>query len=143
MPARTGQQYIDGLKERPKEVWIRGEKVKDVTAHPALAGGVRSLAALYDLQHDPELKEEMTFPSPATGDPVGLSFLSPRTVQDLEQRRHMMARWAWFSCGMMARTPDFLNVAVTAWAGAADYFGRNRPENDSPVRVAVPEFDKG
>ena len=44
MPARTGQQYIDGLKERPKEVWIRGEKVKDVTAHPAFAGGVRSLA---------------------------------------------------------------------------------------------------
>ena len=40
----------------------------------------------------------------------------------------MMARWARTSCGMMARTPDFLNVALTAWAAAADYFAQNRPE---------------
>jgi 4-hydroxyphenylacetate 3-monooxygenase len=128
MPARTGQQYITGLQEHPREVWIDGERVQDVTTHPALRNGVRSVAALYDMQHDPALREEMTYASPPTGQPVGLSFLVPQSIADLERRRHMMARWAWASCGMMGRSPDFLNVLFTAWAGAADYFAQNRPE---------------
>ena len=128
MPARTGQEYINGLKERPREVWIDGERVKDVTTHPALHNGVKSVAALYDMQHDPELREEMTYASPTTGQPVGLSFLVPQNIEDLERRRNMMARWAWASCGMMGRSPDFLNVIFTAWAGAADYFAQDRPE---------------
>jgi 4-hydroxyphenylacetate 3-monooxygenase len=53
MPARTGQQYIDGLAGHPAEVWIRGENVGDVTIHPAFHNGVRSLVALYDMQHHP------------------------------------------------------------------------------------------
>jgi len=128
MPARTGQEYIQGLKERPREVWIDGERVGDVTTHPALRNGVKSVAALYDMQHDPELREEMTYASPTTGQPVGLSFLIPQNIEDLERRRNMMARWAWASCGMMGRSPDFLNVIFTAWAGAADYFAQDRPE---------------
>ena len=105
MPARTGQEYITGLKERPREVWLNGERIKDVTTHPALCNGVESVAALYDMQHDPSLREEMTFASPSTGDPVGLSFMIPKTVDDLVRRREMMTRWAWASCGMMGAFP--------------------------------------
>jgi len=128
MPARTGQEYINGLKEHPREVWIDGERVEDVTTHPALRNGAKSVAALYDMQHDPELREEMTYASPTTGDPVGLSFMIPQTVEDLERRRNMMTRWAWASCGMMGRSPDFLNVIFAAWAGASDFFAQDRPE---------------
>ena len=128
MPARTGQEYINGLKEHPREVWVDGERVEDVTTHPALRNGVKSVAALYDMQHDPELREEMTYASPTTGDPVGLSFMIPQTVEDLERRRNMMTRWAWASCGMMGRSPDFLNVIFAAWAGASDFFAQDRPE---------------
>ena len=128
MPAKTGAQYISRLSEMSTEVWIRGERIEDVTTHPALRNGVRSVADLYDMQHDSGLRQEMTYASPTNGKPVGLSFLIPRTVEDLERRRAMMTRWAWSSCGMMARTPDFLNVAITAWAGGAEYFGQNRPE---------------
>src|SRR5262245_60574164 len=124
----TGEAYIKGLQEHPREVWIDGERVEDVTTHPALRNGVRSVAALYDMQHDPALREEMTYLSPTAGQPVGLSFLVPQSLADLERRRTMMARWAWASCGMMGRSPDFLNVLFTAWAGAADYFAQNRPE---------------
>ena len=128
MPARTGQEYINGLKEHPREVWIDGERVDDVTTHPALRNGVKSVATLYDMQHDPELREEMTYASPTTGNPVGLSFMIPQTVEDLERRRNMMTRWAWASCGMMGRSPDFLNVIFAAWAGASDFFAQDRPE---------------
>ena len=107
MSARTGEAYITGLQEHPREVWIDGEQVQDVTTHPALRNGVRSVAALYDMQHDPALREEMTYTSPTTGQPVGLSFLMPQSVADLERRRTMMAHWAWASCApmMIARGP--------------------------------------
>ena len=59
MPARTGQQYIDGLSKIPAEVWISGEKVEDVTTHSAFKNGVRSLASLYDMQHNPATKEAL------------------------------------------------------------------------------------
>ena len=57
MPARTGAQYLAGLRARRTEVWLRGERVTDVTTHPGLAGGARAIASLYDLQSDPALRE--------------------------------------------------------------------------------------
>jgi 4-hydroxyphenylacetate 3-monooxygenase len=89
---------------------------------------MHAIAALYDMQHDPDLKDEMTYISPSTGEPVGLSFIIPRTLQDLQRRSQMMLRWARSSCGMMGRSPDFLNVTFAAWAAASDYFGQNRAE---------------
>ena len=128
MPARTGEAYLQGLRDQERQVWLGGERVKDVTAHPGLANGARAVAALYDLQHDPALRDEMTFASPSSGAPVGLSFVIPRTREDLERRRGMMLRWARHTCGMMGRSPDFMNVTYAAWAGAAPYFAQNRPE---------------
>jgi 4-hydroxyphenylacetate 3-monooxygenase len=127
MPARTGQQYLDGLRAQAREVWLDGQRVRDVTAQPGLAGGARSIAMLYDMQHDPKLREAMTYVSPSSGERVGLSFIIPRTQQDLIARREMMLHWARATCGMMGRSPDFMNVTYAAWAGAADYFGRGRP----------------
>ena len=99
-----------------------------------MANGARAVAALYDMQHDPALSGEMTYVSPSSGDRVGLSFIIPRTREDLERRRGMMLRWARRTCGMMGRSPDFMNVTYAAWAGAAPYFAQNRPEFGDNVR---------
>ena len=128
MPARTDEQYIAGLKERQPTVYMSGERVKDVTTHPALRNAVQSIARLYDLQYDSELGNQMTYTSPTTGDPVGLSFIVPRTPEDLDRRHTMMSNWARLSCGMMGRSPDFMNVSIMAMAAAGDYFAQNRPE---------------
>ena len=134
MPARSGKEYIAGLREHPAEVYIYGERVSDVISHPGLGNGVVTLAGLYDMQHDPALRDEMTYPSPTTGDLVGLSFIVPRTVQDLEQRRVMMTHWARAGCAMMGRTPDFLNVSIMAMAAAGDYFAQDRPESKENIQ---------
>ena len=76
----------------------------------------------------------MTFTPPEGGEPVGLSFIIPRTREDLERRRVMMLHWARSTCGMMGRSPDFMNVTYAAWAGAADYFGAGRPEFGENMR---------
>ncbi len=71
MPARTGAQYLAGLRARKTEVWLRGERVSDVTTHPGLAGGARAIASLYDLQCDPAHRDAMTFTSPGHRDHAG------------------------------------------------------------------------
>ncbi len=48
--AMTGARYIESLKDG-REVWLDGEKVQDVTTHPAFTGMVHELARIYDLQH--------------------------------------------------------------------------------------------
>ncbi len=35
MPARTGAHYIADLQKMRREIWIGGERVDDVTTHPA------------------------------------------------------------------------------------------------------------
>lgn len=137
MPARTGQQYIEGLRAQEREVWLGGQRVKDVTKHPGLAGGVKAIASLYDLQHDPKLKKVMTYKSPTTGDRVGRSFDMPQTKEALETRSKMMLNWARSTCGMMGRSPDFMNVTFAAWGAAADYFGEKRPEFADNMRAYV------
>ena len=128
MPARTGKAYITGLRERGVDVYIDGERVKDVTLHPAFRNGVRSIAHLYDMQCDPAKRDDMTYCSPTSGEPVGLSFIIPRTAEDLERRQTMMSHWAQFTCGMTGRSPDFMNVAVMSMAAASEYCAQNRPE---------------
>ena len=134
MPARTGRQYLQGLRDQPREVWLGGERVKDVTTHPGLRRGAEAIASLYDLQHDPRWHEAMTYVSPTSGERVGLSFIVPRTRPELEARREMMLRWARATCGMMGRSPDFMNVTFAAWGGAADYFAPGRPAFAENVR---------
>ena len=49
---RTGAQYLDGLRD-DRDVWLRGERVADVTTHPTLCRGAHTLARFMDRQFDP------------------------------------------------------------------------------------------
>jgi len=128
MPIRTGAEYVQCLQERHPEVYLRGERIDDVTTYPSLRNGVATMAKLYDMQHDAEFRVDMTYISPSSGESVGASFIIPKSIGDLEHRHRMMAHWAKASFGMMGRTPDFLNVSLMAMAQAGDYFAQNRPE---------------
>jgi 4-hydroxyphenylacetate 3-monooxygenase len=93
-----------------------------------------SMAHLFDMQHDPDLIEEMTYVSPSSGDRVGLSFLQPRSIEDIRKRNVMMKHWADFSGGMLGRTPDYLNSDLMAIASASEFFARKDPRFSDNVR---------
>lgn len=122
MGARTGKDYLQRLSLDGPEVWLGTERVKDVTAHPALREAALQIARLYDLQHQGPYREYMLFPSPTSGEPVGTQFLVPRTSADLEKRRRMHKTWADATYGLMGRTTDFLSAQLTGWYISADYF---------------------
>jgi len=127
MAARTGKQYLAGLADS-REIWFEGKRVETVVAHPILGRMAHTLAEIYDLQHDPALRTRLTYLSPSTGNPVSLSFLQPRSIDDLVRRREMFKHWADFSGGMLGRTPDYLNAILAGCASAQSYFAKNGAE---------------
>lgn len=128
MGIRTGDQYLHDLDASPRDVWIDGERVDGpITEHPAFRNITRSVAALYDMQHDPAYQGMMTYRSPSTGDLVGLSFMQPHTREDLARRRQMMMQWARYSHGMMGRAPDYLNSELMAIASAKEFLADRDP----------------
>jgi len=134
MPIRTGKEFLEGLHDG-RQIFMDGERIGDVTGDPRLAGAAQSLAELFDMQHDPALADRMSFASPSSGAPVGLSFIEPRSVADLVRRRGMVKLWMDATCGMFGRSPDFLNVMLTGLAAAAPEFGRRDPRFAANIRA--------
>jgi 4-hydroxyphenylacetate 3-monooxygenase len=57
---RTGNEYRDGLRDG-REIWIDGEGVCDATEHPAFKPVVDLKARMYDMAHEPQSAEIMSF----------------------------------------------------------------------------------
>ncbi len=128
MGARTGQQFLDKLNSMRPHITIDGEVVSEnLTEHPAFKNVARTYAQLFDLQHDPKFKDQLTYPSPTTGDPVNVSFLIPKTVEDLERRRAGIKVWAEYSNGFLGRSGDYMNSSLTALASAKKWFEQADP----------------
>jgi 4-hydroxyphenylacetate 3-monooxygenase len=136
--ARTGQQFLDGLAGDSREIWLGGSLVTHPLEHPALEAAARSMARVFDLQH--EHPDEMLMPSPKVGKPVNVSHIVPRSRDDLEQRRRAFELTAAATAGMMGRTPDYLNVTFACFAGAADVWARRGNEQGAANLVAYHEF---
>ena len=120
---RTGSEYIAGLKDG-RQILLDGKVVDDVTTHPAFAGVVQSVAKIYDYVADPANRDAQTFPSPATGEPVNLSYLIPRSEGDLRRRRIAIRNISELSYGLVGRAPEHVAGFISGWAGRKDVFGR-------------------
>jgi 4-hydroxyphenylacetate 3-monooxygenase len=118
---RSGQTYLEAVRDG-RHVVIDGERVDDVTAHPAFRRSVRAFADLYDLaQQQPDV---MTFPSPRTGEPVNRCFLIPRSADDLVARREAHRTWSRSNYGFLGRSPDHVGSLLTALAAVPDVLAK-------------------
>jgi 4-hydroxyphenylacetate 3-monooxygenase len=120
---RSGDEYIRGLHDG-RTVLLNGERVADVTTHPAFAAAVRTVARLYDLAHDPANRGLMTYPSPRDGRPINKCWLVPRTREDLAARRGAIKLWADASYGLLGRSPDHVASFFAGFAGSSAFYAR-------------------
>ena len=60
MALKTGKDYVESLKAMNTVVYVAGEKVTRFYEHPALVPAVNTVAAGYDLAHDPNHAEITT-----------------------------------------------------------------------------------
>ncbi|HEY0203430.1 MAG TPA: 4-hydroxyphenylacetate 3-hydroxylase family protein [Acetobacteraceae bacterium] len=56
---RTGAQYRDSIRDG-REVYVNGERVRDVTVHPMFKPLVDIRADIYDMAHDPATRDIMS-----------------------------------------------------------------------------------
>lgn len=91
-------------------------------------------ASMYDMQGNDIWRDKLTYPSPLTGDRVGLSFLQPKTKKDLAARRIMMQAWAYAHNGFLGRAPDYMNTALMAYSSAAGVLDKDYPQFAANLR---------
>ena len=95
MDCKTGAEHVASLRDG-RAVYIDGERVSDVTTHPAFRNAVRSAAALYDFQSRPENLERMTF-APIGAYPGGRRrinvILHAERVKNKNYIRCLKTRW--------------------------------------------------
>ena len=82
---RTGEQYRDSIRDS-RQVWINGEHVKDVIAHPMFQPLVDVRARIYDMQHDPRFADALSYCSEA-GEVCAVALKLPRTRADWVAKR--------------------------------------------------------
>ena len=83
---RTGEQYRESIRDG-REVWIEGERVKDVTAHPAFKPIVDVRARIYDMAHDPATREVMAYSDGETGEANAIALKLPKEQRDWQDKR--------------------------------------------------------
>jgi 4-hydroxyphenylacetate 3-monooxygenase len=133
--ARTGEQFLDGLRQGGREIWLHGDRISHPLDHPELRAAALSMARVFDIQH--EHAEEMLAPSPDDAERlVNVTHLIPRTREDLTRRRRAFELVAAFSGGTMGRTPDYLNVTFACFAGRPDVWARRDNEQGATNLVA-------
>ena len=81
---RTGDEYRSSLDDG-REVWMNGEKVKDVCAHPQLKPVIDVRARIYDMQHDPSTKDQTTYQE--NGEDFAIGLRLPYEAKDWEDKR--------------------------------------------------------
>ncbi len=108
---KSGAKHSQGLRDG-RTVFIDGQRVDDVTRHPAFARSVQSVCSLYDYAAAPENQEVMTFNS-ASGARINRIWQLPETYDELVKRRRALETWAGLHAGFLGRAPDYIGSCLS------------------------------
>jgi len=119
----TGAEYLESLRDG-REVYIYGERVRDVTTHPALRNAAVSVAKLYDALHAPATREVLTGPTDTgSGGYTHRFFKAARSREEVMAQRDAIAAWARITYGWMGRSPDYKAAFLNTLGANAEFYG--------------------
>jgi 4-hydroxyphenylacetate 3-monooxygenase len=118
----TGKEFLESLDDG-REVWIYGERVKNITAHPAFQNTARMLARLYDALHEDHRagRNVLTMPT-EWGGFTHRYFRAPTTVEEQVAARDAIAAWARLSYGWLGRSPDYKAAFLATLGANAEFY---------------------
>ena len=120
---RTGTSYLEALRDG-RCIYIGGERVDDVTSHPAFRNTAHSFAEIYDRKRALEHIEAMSYEE--GGERYSSWFLKPKTKDDLRKRSESHRRIAEWTYGLLGRSPDHVASFVTGLVLHPELFEANR-----------------
>lgn len=118
---RNGAQHIESLRD-DRFVYLNGERVADVTTHPAYRNSVQSVAKLFDFQNAPENRELMTFASGDGSERASRNWQLPRNYEELVARRRAIEASNALHAGFMGRSPDHVAACISGMYMGLDVF---------------------
>jgi 4-hydroxyphenylacetate 3-monooxygenase len=121
IPIKTGQDHIESLQDG-RDVYIYGARVTDVTTHKAFRNSIRTVAALYDFQAQPDVADTLTFTSPDTGRRINRCWQLPDGYTQLVERRRALEAWAELHFGFMGRSPDHVASCISGMFMGVELF---------------------
>ena len=118
----TGEEYLESLRDG-REVWLYGERVADVTTHPAFRNAARMVARLYDALHDPKYKEVLTTATDTGSEGyTHRYFRAPTTWEEQLAARDAVAAWARLTYGWLGRAPDYKGAFLGTLGANAEFY---------------------
>lgn len=127
----SGGEYLESLRD-DREIFLYGDRVKDVTRHPAFSNTARMTARLYDALHDPANRDVLTTPTDTRTDGFTHPFFrTPLSVDDLVADQRAIAAWARMSYGWLGRSPDYKASFLGTLGANADFY---EPYSDNARR---------
>ncbi|MCB1272908.1 MAG: Pyoverdin chromophore biosynthetic protein pvcC, partial [Leucobacter sp.] len=122
---QTGAEYLASLQD-DREIYIYGERIKDVTKHPAYRNSAASISRLFDSIQDPN--DPAASPTDTgNGGHTHAFFKVPRVREDLVASKIAIEHWQRQSFGWMGRTPDYKASLITMLGADPDFFGEYAP----------------
>jgi len=118
----TGKEFLDSLDDG-REVWIYGERVKNITTHPAFQNCARMIARLYDALHDDHQSGTHVLTEPTEwGGFTHRYFRAPTTVEEQVAGRDAIAAWARLTYGWLGRSPDYKAAFLGTLGANAEFY---------------------
>lgn len=107
---RSGREYLQSLRDG-RRIYIGGERIDDVTTHPAFRRAARTVAGLHDLAFDPATRDDIVMTE--DGETYRTYLLKARSREDLERRLKAHRLIADRTHGLFGRSPDHVASFVT------------------------------
>ncbi len=120
----TPEQYKESLKDG-RVVYYEGEKVADVTTHPALKVCVESAALDYEIAEMPEYRDLAVAHHPKTGEPISRYYYTPQNAEDLLKRHELMVTATRLGRGVIPFIHDIGADALNAVNVTANMMGKS------------------
>lgn len=119
----TGEEYLKSLQDG-RDIYIYGERVKDVTTHPAFRNAAGAVAGLYDALHAPESHDSLCWQTDTgNGGYTHRTFRFARSAEEIRQQRDSIADWSRLSYGWMGRTPDYKAAFGCSLGANPEFYG--------------------
>src|SRR5262245_6743463 len=107
---RSGKEHLESLRDG-RVVYVGGERIDDVTRHPAFRMAAQTVAAIYDMKADAANREVMSYEE--DGGRHSIYFLRAKSRDDLQRRMICHRRISDLTYGMFGRSPDHVASFIT------------------------------
>jgi aromatic ring hydroxylase len=118
----TGKEFLDSLDDG-REVWIYGERIKNIAEHPAFRNTARMVARLYDALHRDHAEQKNVLTCPTEwGGFTHKYFVAPRSAAELTAARDAIAAWSRLTYGWLGRSPDYKAAFLATLGANAEFY---------------------